>query len=148
MVERVRVFLETSALFAGIWSRESAARLPLRLGEAGAVHLLVSALTLAEIESTARQSNPESLGYLALALDRAQVQVVPSATQELIDRCQSFTSHPGDARLLADALVERIDYFVTTDEEHFLAQESIRGIVLFAVVTPEELMEKLRNSYA
>ena len=148
MVERLRVFLETSALLAGIWSRESTARLTLRLGEAGAVHLLVSALTLAEIEATARDNNPDSLGYLALALDRAQVQVVPSATQDLVDRCQSFTSHPGDARLLADALVERIDYFVTTDQEHFLDQESIRGIVLFAVVTPEELIEQLRNSYA
>ena len=82
-----------------------------------------------------------------LVLDRAQVQILPAATPDLIERCLAFTSEAGDARILADALVERIDHFVTTDQEHFLDPESIRGIVLFAVVTPQECLEKIRQRY-
>jgi predicted nucleic acid-binding protein len=147
MVDRARIYLDTSALLDGVWSRDSGARMILRLGEAGAVHLLVSAQALAEIDAAIRKVAPESLGYLALVLDRAQVQILPAATPDLIERCLAFTSEAGDARILADALVERIDTFVTTDQEHFLDQESIRGIVLFAVVTPDECMEKIKQRY-
>lgn len=147
MVERARIYLDTSALLDGVWTGDSGARMILRLGEAGAVHLLISAQALAEIDAAVRKVSPESLGYLALVLDRAQVQILPAATPDLIERCLAFTSEAGDARILADALVERIDYFVTTDQAHFLDQESIRGIVLFAVVTPQECLEKIKQRY-
>ena len=147
MVDRARIYLDTSALLDGVWQRHSGARMILRLGEAGAVHLLVSAQALTEIDAAVRKVAPGSLGYLALVLDRAQVQILPAATPDLIERCLAFTSEAGDARILADALVERIDHFVTTDQEHFLDPESIRGIVLFAVVTPQECLEKIRQRY-
>ena len=46
MPARVRAFLDTNALFAGIWSVEGGARMILKLGEAGAIRLLVSSQVL------------------------------------------------------------------------------------------------------
>jgi len=48
MPARFSVFLDTSALFAGIWSAEGGARLVLRLAEVGAIRLLVSSQVLDE----------------------------------------------------------------------------------------------------
>ena len=42
MPDRVRVFLDTSALFAGIWSASGGARMILKLGEADTIQLLIS----------------------------------------------------------------------------------------------------------
>lgn len=62
MPPRVSVFLDTSALFAGIWSAEGGARMILKLGEAGAIRLLVSPQVLAEAESALRRKAPETCG--------------------------------------------------------------------------------------
>ena len=53
MPARISVFLDTSALFAGIWSAKGGSRMILKLGEAGVIRLLVSPQVLDEIESDA-----------------------------------------------------------------------------------------------
>ena len=55
MAARISVFLDTSALFAGIWSSEGGARMILRLGETRAIRLLVSPQVLDEIEGALRR---------------------------------------------------------------------------------------------
>lgn len=147
MIERAQVFLDTSALLAGIWSSSERARMILRLAEMGAIQVWISHQVLSEIEEVMREKAPESLGHLAILLDRLSLQIVPSATRDLEERCQTFVSHPGDARILADALVQRVDYFITVDREHFLDKETVRGIVLFSVGSPEELLGWLREKY-
>lgn len=62
MVTRVSAFLDTSALFAGIWSAEGGARMLLKLGETGAIRLLVSSHVLDEIERALRRKAPDTLG--------------------------------------------------------------------------------------
>ena len=60
------LFLDTSAMFAGIWSAQGGSRLLLRLGEAEVVHLLVSAQVLREIEDAFRRKAEEHLPVLAI----------------------------------------------------------------------------------
>ena len=55
---RPRLFLDTSVLFAGVWSAEGGARLLLKLGEAEVVILLVSSQVLNEIEGVIRRKTP------------------------------------------------------------------------------------------
>ena len=76
MKHNARLFLDTSALFAGIWSAQGGARMLLKLGEAGVVQLLVSAQVLEELETVIRRKAEGLLPNLALLLDRSQVQVL------------------------------------------------------------------------
>ena len=62
MPTRVRVFLDTSALFAGIWSVAGGSCMILRLGEAEAIRLLVSLQVLDEIEGALRRKAREMRG--------------------------------------------------------------------------------------
>ena len=146
---KLRLFLDTSALFAGIWSAEGGARMLLKLGEAEAVHLLVSSQVLQEIEDVIRRKAPQYLPTLAVLLDRAQVNVVPSAPDEVFERCQSFVPHKGDARVISDAWHNGADYLVTLDRAHFLDVFEANNPLPFPMGTPGDCLawyrEKLQS---
>ncbi|MER3457868.1 MAG: hypothetical protein C4309_03825 [Chloroflexota bacterium] len=148
MPPRVSVFLDTSALFAGIWSAEGGARMILKLGEAGAIRLLVSPQVLAEAESALRRKAPETLGLLALLLDRSRAEVVSAPTPEAIQASQALTGHPGDAQILAAAWAAGADYFVTLDRESFVDQPDLRGAVPFPLGTPGDFLAWYRQRFA
>ncbi len=145
MPARVKVFLDSSALFAGIWSTEGGARMILKLGEAGAIRLLVSSQVLAEAEGALRRKAPDALGLLALLLDRSCAEVVPLPTTEVVERLQRITNHRGDAQVLAAAWSATADYFVTLDREHFLNNPVLKGAVPFPVGTPGDFLAWYRE---
>ena len=130
------IFLDTSALFSGIWSATGGARMLLKLGEAHAVKLSVSSHVLTEIESVLRRKSPQSLGTLALLLDRSRIAVVSSASESHIVIFQSVVNYTPDAIVLAAAWTAGVDYFVKLDRKHFLNNQQLRDIVPFAVGTP------------
>lgn len=145
MKPKPRLFLDTSALFAGIWSAEGGARMLLKLGEAGAVDLLVSAHVLQEIETVIRRKAPPLLGSLALLLERSQAKVEPSAPEELLRRCLDWMPHAGDARILADAWHNRVDFLVTLDQAHFLNPLKSEEQIPFLIGTPGDCLAWLRE---
>src|SRR5262245_49642440 len=113
MAPSVRVFLDTSAIFAGIWSAEGGPRMTLKLGEARAVRVLVSPQVLVEAEGVLRRKAPEALGLLALLLDRSGVETAPLPLSDAVQECLALTGYLADAGVLAAAKVAAVDYFVT-----------------------------------
>jgi len=145
MAEQSRVYLDTSALFASLWSSTGGARLFLKLGEAGAVQLLVSPQVLAEIETVLRKKAPELLGYLALILDRCHVETVPSPGEDILSVCQVHLDHPGDAQVIAAARGSRTDYFVTLDRKHFVENQGLAAASPFPIGTPGDFLIWFRH---
>jgi len=70
----LRVFLDTSVLFAAISSASGGARLILKLGEAGVLSLWVGPWVLREAEAVLARKSPKSKACFALLLDRARIQ--------------------------------------------------------------------------
>ena len=145
MTAKISAFLDTSALFAGIWSAEGGSRMILKLGEAGALRLLVGPQVLNEIESALRRKAPNMLGLLALLLDRGRVEVVSTPMPETVKDSQALTSHPGDAQVLAAAWATGADYFVSLDRKHFLDNAAQRNAVPFPVGTPGDFLAWYRT---
>ena len=148
MPASLRVFLDASALFAAVWSSEGGARMILKLGEAGAVRLLVSSQVLDEVEGALRRKALEALGAFALLLDRSNIEVIPSPTDETISDCLEITGHRGDAGVLAAALNSQVDYFVTLDRQHFLDNPRLSGFASFPMGTPGDFLTWLRARWA
>ncbi|MFN8473614.1 MAG: PIN domain-containing protein [Anaerolineae bacterium] len=140
--------MDTSALFAGIWSAEGGARMLLRLGEAGVVQLLVSGQVLQEIESVVRRKAAAHLGALALLLDTARIEVVPPASSEVVEQCQSLTRYEADAVVLAAAWCDAVDFFVTLDRRHFLENDALRTAAPFPVGTPGDALAWIAQKFA
>ena len=145
MVKSVSVNLDTSALFAGIWSSEGGARMILKLGEAGAIQITISSQVLREIENALRKKAPQALGALALTLDRCNAINLPEPSQELVDECNQFVHHPGDAIVLAAAWKSEADYFITLDRRHFIENKALREAAHFYIGTPGDFLDWFRG---
>jgi len=145
MVNKFRVFLDTSALFAGIWSPVGGARMVLKLGEAGAIQVIVSSQVLAEIEDMLRRKTPASLGDLTLLLDRCQVHVSRLEAGENLERSTALIPHLGDAQVLADAWEAGVDYLVTLDRQHFLNNDCLQVSVPFLIGSPGDFLAWFRQ---
>ena len=104
MVAKIRIFLDTSAIFAGIWSDRGGSRMLLRLGEAEAIALVTSRFALQELEGALRAKAPEVLGTLALLLDRARFTIVGPPDKDQLGLTKRLVDHPGDANILGSAL--------------------------------------------
>ena len=147
MATTIRIFLDTSAIFGGIWSARGGSRMLLRLGEAGAISLLTSGLALIELERALREKAPDSLGALALLLDRADITIVESPSEEHLPPVRTLVDHPGDAFILAAALGQEPDFFVTLDQKHFLGNPQLFATIPFQIGTPGECVEWIRRRF-
>ena len=125
---RPRLFLDTSALFAAVFSPTGGARAILKLGELGVADLSVGPRVLAEADKVFRRKAPNLLPLLASLLAQANVQVGPVANGERLAEAASIVDYGPDAGVLAEALAAGADYFVTHDKIHFLDNPRVRDL--------------------
>lgn len=142
-----QVFLDTSVLFAAVWSESVGSRLILKLGEMGAASLWVGPSVLREAEAALKRKSPESRPHMALLLDRAQVQVGPEAGTAVLAQARSAVDYAPDAQVLAEALELKVDYFVSLDREHLVGNPRTESLP-FAVGTSGEFLEYYRQQIA
>lgn len=148
MGANARLFLDTSALFSGLWSESGGARALLQLGEAGLIQLIISQDVLDELDRVIRKKAPEVLGTLALVLDRARVVIAPRPKPAPIADAERWTGHAGDARIVAAAQSARADYLVTLDRAHLLDNPLLKKHLAFPVDTPGSALAWLRARWA
>ena len=134
-----RVFLDTSVLFAAVWSESGGSRLILKLGEAGAVALWVGPTVLREAEAVLRRKSPESRPHMALLLDRAQVRVGPEAEDQALALTRSAVDYVPDAQVLAEAVEIGANYFVSLDQKHLVGNPRTEHLS-FPVGTPGDFL--------
>ena len=148
MAARIKVFLDTSALFSGAWSLTGGAHLILKLGEVHSLDIWLSPQVLSELEKALQEKAPELLGDMALLLDRARVQITRSCPAEQAKLYLPILSHPGDAQVIADAVSAGPDYFVTLDRKHFLENQDLQGRLPFPLGTPGDFLAWYRERLA
>jgi predicted nucleic acid-binding protein len=147
MADQAKVFLDTSALFAGLWYDIGGARQALKLAEAGLVVLVISPQILSEIENNLRRKAPELLGKLAVLLDRVGLVLTATAPESRYESALALTHHPGAGRVLADTWESRVDYFVTLDRQYFLDNKDLRAALPFPLGTPGDFLFWYRQNY-
>lgn len=140
-----RIFLDTSALFAGIWSASGGARLILNLGEAGALQIVISQQVLHELDDLLNRKAPAALPALARLLDRIQVEIAPPGSQAYYEQCLAYTRHPGDARILSDAWGAGVEYLVSLNQKHILNNPDLRSFLPFSIGTPGDFIQLYRD---
>ncbi len=141
-----RVFLDTSALFAGIWSETGGSGQVLRLGEAGVIQLCVGEQVLDELESTLEDKAPEALGELTVLLDRSGIDIVDEPTSERITQLNQYLSYKPDARVLACAVENEVDWFLTYDQSDFLDNERLKEQIPCEIGTAGDFVEEFKGT--
>ena len=144
--KNLRVFLDTSVVFAAILSPSGGSRKLFLLAEAGVLRFVLGPTVLQECEEVIRRRAPGSLPRLAQLLDAAQVETSMSPSKHQIKTAQAYVRYSPDAKVLAEAMCAKPNWFVTHDKEHFLKER--RKIKLpFELGTPGDLIQKFKDDF-
>jgi predicted nucleic acid-binding protein len=141
---RWKVFLDTSALIAGILSPTGAAHEVLRLCEAGVVQAVVSRQVLVEADRNLSHKLPTVLPEYRLFLKLLSPVVVEDPSVDVVDRAGDVIHH-NDAPILAAAIESDVDFLISWNTRHFQTK-SVRSYVRFPILTPGEFLEAFRQS--
>ena len=141
---RWQVFIDTSALIAGILSPTGAAHEVLRLCEAHVVQAVMSRQVLVEADRNLADKLPALLLDYRTFLKHLTPRIVADPPRESVERAKELIHH-NDAPILAAALLANVDYLVTWNTRHF-QKKAVRDAAPFPIVTPGEFLEAFRQA--
>jgi len=136
---RIKVFIDTSVLIAGVASVSGASATVLDLCEAESIQMVISHQVLVEADRNFSAKLPRlvtQFRQFIRNISPLMVEDPPAAAVEgaaaLIDR--------KDAAILAAAIEAKVDYLLTLDKRHFLKQKIQRDIQI-EVCTPADFLK-------
>ncbi|MDE3034557.1 MAG: PIN domain-containing protein [Nitrospirota bacterium] len=143
-LKRWRVFLDTSALIAGIASQTGAAREVLRLAEARLIEPVLSRQVLTEADRNIAVKLPTILDEYHGLLEHLAPMIVEDPSREAVQEAARVI-HRNDAPILAAAKQANVDFLVTWNTRDFLAAK-VRTWASFPVMTPGEFLRTFREA--
>jgi predicted nucleic acid-binding protein len=147
-MSRIDLFLDSSALFAGIVSSEEAARALLLLGEAGSITLTVSEQVVAETERAVARKVPHALAHYREALRSTGLRIVHDPSMEEVEAHQDIISHQADVPIVVAAMKAEVSYLVTFNRRHFIDDPGIATKSGLQIGTPGDALAWLREQLA
>lgn len=141
---RWKVFVDTSALIAGIISTTGAAREVLRLCEAGIVEVSLSRQVLVEADRNLSEKLPALVDDFRDFMRKMAPALLDDPSPKAVLRA-SHVIHYKDAPILAAAISADVDYLVTWNTRHF-CRPSVMEAVRFKVLTPGEFLVEFRGA--
>jgi len=138
--------LDTSAVFAAVLSPSGGARKLFLLGEAGMLHLVVGPAVLQECQEVVERKAPNSMPTLAQLLSSASLETSGKPTKKQISAAKEHIQYAPDARVLAEAMIAKPDWFVTHDKEHFLKHRS-KIKLPFEIGTPGDVLQWFKDNF-
>ncbi len=120
MAPQHRVFLDASALIAGVISPSGGAGTIVALAAAGRVRVVISRQVQVECERAFQHKAPDLLPLYWQIIQEIQPEIIPAPTLDAIGQAEEMIV-ARDAPILAAAIASRPDYAVSLDRKHFLA---------------------------
>ncbi len=147
-MRKANLFLDSSALFAGIASTTGAAHALLALAEAGLIALTVSEQVIAETERSLARKVPAALPAYRQALRGLGLHIVRDPTPEAVLARQDWMAHPADVPILVAAMHAGVDYLVTLNRRHFIEDPAVAAHSGLRIGTPGDALAWVREEDA
>jgi predicted nucleic acid-binding protein len=144
MALRPRVFLDTSALLAGLASSTGASNAILALAEAGLLALVVSEQVLVEAERNLQEKLPKAVPEYRRFLTACPLEKVPDPSPADVATAKEII-HPKDASILWAAKNAQVDYLVTLNRKHFLDDPEVARRSGLQIGAPDRFLAWLRE---
>ena len=140
----INLFLDSSALFAGIASSEGAGRVLLLLGETGKIQLTISEQVVTEVERAMARKLPRALPEVRLAILRSKVKIVHDPDRQVVLSHLDWMKDPADVPILLAAMQARVDFLVTLNRKHFLDDPAVAQRAGLRIGTPGDALAWVR----
>jgi len=141
----INLFLDSSALIAGIVSAEGASRALLLLAESGHIALTISEQVLAESERAIARKAPKALSDLRQAILASKTRIVRDPSPEDVSVHPNLVSHAVDIPIVLAAVQAKADYLVTLNRKHFIDDPGVAQQAGLRIGTPGDALSWIRG---
>jgi len=142
---KIEVFLDSSALMAGILSDQGAARALLLLGEDQKIGLKVSEQVIVEVERNLARKVPKALPFAREMILRANVLILRDPPKEEVHNHLDWISHAADVPILIAAVQAKVDFLATLNSRHFLDDPEVSRKSGLWIGTPGDVLAWVRE---
>lgn len=145
-MSKIKVFLDSSAVMAGVISSAGAARVLLVMSENGQIETFISEQVIVESERSIAKKVPQALPEFRQTLKDANLKVVHNPTQEEIEDNLSLIADPDDVPILLAAMKSHVDYLATHNRKHFLNDYKVAEKAGLKIGTPGDVLAWIREN--
>lgn len=142
---KFNIFLDSSALIAGIISKNGAAYVLLTLGEQEEILLTISEMVITESERSIAKKAPKNLTDLRKAIKTANLEIVQDPSPEEKEANLYLINDPDDVPILLAAMKAKVDWLVTHNRKHFLDDPKVAEKSKLRIGTPGDVLAWLRE---
>ncbi len=145
-MSKTKVFLDSSAVIAGVISSSGAARVLLVMSENGQIEAFISEQVIVESERSIARKVPHALPELRQALKDAGLKIVRNPTQKEIKENLYLIADPDDVPILLSAMKAHVDYLATHNRKHFLDDPKVAERAGIQIGTPGDVLNWIREN--
>lgn len=142
------LFLDSSALFAGVVSPSGAARALLLLAEAGLLTITISEQVVAETERAVARKVPRALAFYREALRSTGLRIVRDPSPEEVRAHDGIIAHRADVLIVVAAMQVETGYLVTFNRRHFIDDASVAARSGLRIGIPGDALAWVREQLA
>ena len=143
--QKIKVFIDTNVLIAGVNSVAGASATLLDLCEAGVLQMVVSRQVLIEADRNFTAKFPQWVGRFRQFMHNLAPLMVEDPTPESIKKAAAIVDRK-DAPILAAAQNANVDFLITLDKKHFLNPKT-REKMMLKVVSPIEFLQSFKKLF-
>jgi putative PIN family toxin of toxin-antitoxin system len=143
--QKIKVFIDTHVLIAGVHSVTGASATVLDLCEARVLQMVVSRQVLVEADRNFAAKFPQLIGRFRQFMHNLAPLMVEDPTPESMEKAAMIVDRK-DAPILAAAQKANVDFLITLDKRHFLNPKT-RQKVMLKVVSPIEFLQSFEKLF-
>ena len=140
-MRKIRVFLDSSVIIAGLASASGGSHKVLALAELGIIAPYISADVENEVLRNVAKKLPQAVAHFERLMRELHFTVIKTSEQEIEHARSIINEH--DAPIMAAAISAKVNWLLSLDK-HFLALKE-RGKLDFAVAAPGEFLQHLAD---
>ena len=140
-MRKIRVFLDSSVIIAGLASASGGSHKVLALAELGIITPCISADVESEVLRNVTKKLPKAVVHFERLMQELPFIVIETSKQEIEGAELIINKH--DALIMAAAISAKVNWLLSLDK-HFLTLKE-RGVLDFTVATPGEFLQQLAD---
>ena len=145
-MSKIKVFLDSSAVIAGIISSTGAARVLLVMSENGQIETFISEHVIVESERSLARKVPHALPEFRQAIKDANPTIVHNPTPQEIEENLYLIVDSDDVPILLAAMKANVDYLATHNRKHFLDDPKVAERSGLKIGTPGDVLAWIREN--
>lgn len=145
-MKKVSIFLDSSALIAGVISENGAAHVLLQLGETEDVSLKINEFVFNETTRSIGRKSPQNLENVQKEIEKARIVILQDPPHEEIQANLYLMEDPDDIPILLAAIKAKVDYLATHDHKHFLNDPKVAEKAGLKIGTPGNVLAWIREN--